>query len=127
MILVIGKNTADLAVRLVHSAFTRSCPKNVVKLAAVAGSLDFSALEHDILVFVEPTDDVAELIEDELILQLPRQVCFDESCIHKPVMQFYEAGVESQSDLPADRQLPFQGLKELVERNGLAQGDGSEE
>ena len=71
--------------------------------------------------------DVAELIEDELILQLPRQVCFDESCIHKPVMQFYEAGVESQSDLPADRQLPFQGLKELVERNGLAQGDGSEE
>ena len=42
-------------------------------------------------------------------------------------MQFYEAGVESQSDLPADRQLPFQGLKELVERNGLAQGDGSEE
>ncbi|MEC7955637.1 MAG: hypothetical protein VX158_00310, partial [Pseudomonadota bacterium] len=64
--------------------------------------------------------DIAELIEDELILQLPRRVCFDESCEHKPAMQFFEAGVRAQSSLPADRQLPFKDLKEFVERNGVA-------
>ena len=71
--------------------------------------------------------DIAELIEDELILQLPRRVCFDESCEHKPAMQFFEAGVRAQSSLPADRQLPFKDLKEFVERNGLATKQDSED
>jgi uncharacterized metal-binding protein YceD (DUF177 family) len=73
-----------------------------------------------VVVVAGPELDIAELIEDELILQLPRRVCFDESCEHKPAMQFFEAGGKAQSSLPADRQLPFRDLKEFVKRNGLA-------
>lgn len=71
--------------------------------------------------------DVAELIEDELILQLPRQVCFDDGCERRPVMHFHAADAEPQNVTATDRQLPFQGLKELVEKSRRSAGDGSQE
>jgi uncharacterized metal-binding protein YceD (DUF177 family) len=70
---------------------------------------------------------VAELIEDELILQLPRQVCFDDGCERRPVMHFHAADAEPQNVTATDRQLPFQGLKELVEKSRRSAGDGSQE
>ena len=83
-------------------------------------------MEH-IIVAAGQHLDVAELIEDELILGLPRRVCFDEKCANMPELRFVDKDGKATEDLPSDRQLPFQGLRELVANNGLEKDRGDQE
>lgn len=89
-------------------------------------SASSSEVEH-IIVAAGQHLDVAELIEDELILGLPRQVCFDEKCANMPELRFVDKDGKATEDLPSDRQLPFQGLRELVANNGLEKDRGDQE
>ena len=80
-----------------------------------------SKTEH-IVVAAGQYVDVAELIEDELILGLPRQVCFDQQCKNMPELHFADNDSEALGTVPSDRQMPFKGLKELVASSGLVKG-----
>ena len=67
------------------------------------------------------------LIEDELILGLPRQVCFDQQCANMPELRFVDKDSEAAEDEASDRQLPFQGLRELVANNRPVKNRGEQE
>lgn len=83
-------------------------------------------LEH-IIVAAGQYFDVAELIEDELILGLPRQVCYDQQCANMPELRFVDKDSEAAEDVASERQLPFQGLRELVANNGPVKDRGDQE
>lgn len=71
-------------------------------------------LPDNIIVAASKDLNVAELIEDEIILQLPRQVCFEEVCGRRPTMQFRDATADERSDAELERPKPFAGLKALI-------------
>jgi uncharacterized metal-binding protein YceD (DUF177 family) len=85
-----------------------------------------SKTEH-IIVAAGQYVDVVELIEDELILGLPRQVCFDQHCKNMPELHFADRASEALGTLPSDRQMPFKGLKELVASSGPVKGSTDED
>lgn len=87
----------------------------------------------NIVVIEGPRLDIAELVEDELLLDLPGQVCVDSNCGNRPSM-VYDDGVsdeppklkvqrEEKDPLKetgelVDRQLPFLGLKAALQEIG---------
>ena len=71
-------------------------------------------LPDNIIVAAGKDLNVAELIEDELILQLPRQVCFEEECGRRPSMQFHDEATDERSAAEPERPKPFAGLKALI-------------
>ena len=85
-----------------------------------------SEVEH-IIVAAGQHLDVAELIEDELILGLPRQVCFDQQCANMPELRFVDKDSEAAEDEASDRQWPFRGLRELVANNRPVKNRGEQE
>lgn len=54
--------------------------------------------------------DAVRLIEDELILSLPNQVCIDQTCPNRPESQFGEEDMDGES---SKRDNPFAVLQEL--------------
>ena len=84
----------------------------------------------DIDVMVSSTREMsfAALVEDDLLLALPQQVCQTQECERLPVLAYpapgYSAGSQVEADrdssaamdaeLPDDRQRPFSGLKDLL-------------
>ena len=54
--------------------------------------------------------DAVRLIEDELILSLPNQVCIDQTCPNRPERQFGEEDMDGES---SKRDNPFAVLQEL--------------
>ena len=44
-----------------------------------------------------------------------------------PELRFVDKDGKATEDLPSDRQLPFQGLRELVANNGLEKDRGDQE
>ena len=55
------------------------------------------------------TLDVAELIEDELLLALPMRACVEERCANRPPLEYGPA-------VEADQDNPFAVLSELKQR-----------
>ncbi|XOV81602.1 MAG: YceD family protein [bacterium] len=70
----------------------------------------------DIIVVSGPQLDILELIEDELLLRLPSQVCADNACGNRPALSYGDdqAG-------PVDTYKPFAALAELKLREDDAQ------
>ncbi len=71
----------------------------------------------DILVVGGANLDVAELVEDELLLSLPERVCTDEDCVHMPEMRYGEMTVDDIVDQVSTeglKRFPFAGLKEAM-------------
>ncbi len=99
----------------------------------------------NIVVIEGPRLDIVELVEDELLLDLPGQVCADLSCSTRPVMVYDDGAsdeppdqreqkdAQEQKDLEkaeelVDRQLPFVGLKAALQEIGsLAAQEGEED
>ena len=72
----------------------------------------------DILVVSGANLDVAELIEDELLLALPERVCTDDDCVHIPEMRFGKMAVGDIVGLVSAeglKRFPFAGLKEAMQ------------
>jgi uncharacterized metal-binding protein YceD (DUF177 family) len=68
---------------------------------------------QSIIVISGPELNELELVEDELLLRLPSQVCSDTECERRPVMTY-------GPDVPAqDTHRPFAALDELVRANKL--------
>ena len=62
--------------------------------------------------------DVAELVEDELLLSLPERVCTNEDCVHMPEMRYGEMTVGDSADQVSTeglKRFPFAGLKEAMQ------------
>ena len=97
----------------------------------------------NIVVIEAPRLDIVELVEDELLLDLPGQVCTDLTCVNRPSMVYDEGAgdeLQSEKDLAhngdisndneieldsteelVDRQLPFLGLKAALQELGSVQ------
>lgn len=78
----------------------------------------------DILVAAGANLDMVELVEDELLLALPDQVCTDDDCAHMPVMRYGDMvgdDVDTQGNEEASRRFPFAGLKEAIQANDKEQ------
>ena len=72
----------------------------------------------DILVVGGAKLDVAELVEDELLLALPERVCTDDDCVHMPEMRYGEMAVDNgvdQVSIEGQKGFPFAGLKEAMQ------------
>ena len=76
-------------------------------------------LEH-IIVASSQTLDVAELIEDELMLGLPLQVLCEEGCTTGRGAHVEDGHVRAAS---TDRQMPFEGLRELIAERAITNSD----
>jgi len=70
--------------------------------------------DADIIVATSPELDAAELVEDELLLQLPSQICVDVECERRPPLRYGAAEVPED-----DRQRPFAALAQLKMDNPL--------
>lgn len=106
----------------------------------------------NIVVIEGPRLDIVELVEDELLLDLPGQVCVDLDCGNRPAMVYDDGASDApfqqtgqketrdkraQKDLleeteeteePVDRQLPFLGLKAALQEIGsLPTQEGEED
>ncbi|MCR9261353.1 MAG: YceD family protein [Pseudomonadaceae bacterium] len=69
----------------------------------------------DIIVVSGPGLDILELIEDELLLRLPSQVCVDRLCANRPALSYGE------DEGPAtDTYKPFAALAELKQQKDVA-------
>ncbi len=55
--------------------------------------------------------NVIELVEDELLLQVPTQVCKDSACEYRPALSYAAAGTQEQAGQAQDH--PFEVLREL--------------
>jgi len=72
----------------------------------------------DILVVGGANLNVVELVEDELLLALPKRVCTDDDCVHMPKMLYGEAVVDDVDDeMSAEdlKRFPFAGLKDAMQ------------
>ncbi|MEE4281427.1 MAG: YceD family protein [Pseudomonadales bacterium] len=69
----------------------------------------------DIIVVTGPQLDILELIEDELLLRLPSQVCTDSVCDNRPALSYGE-----DQGLSADTYKPFAALAELKQQKDAA-------
>ena len=72
----------------------------------------------DILIVGGANLDVAELVEDELLLALPERVCTDEDCVHIPEMRYGEitvGDIVDQVSTEGLKRFPFAGLKEAMQ------------
>lgn len=81
----------------------------------------------DVMLSASSEISYAALIEDDLLLALPQQICQDQNCARLPVLAYpapgYRSGNESQEGareepaevLADDRQRPFAGLKDLLQ------------
>ena len=78
-------------------------------------------LEH-IIVASSQTLDVAELIEDELMLGLPLQVLCEEGCTTGRGAHAEDGHVRAAS---TDRQMPFEGLRELIAERAITNSDAT--
>ena len=75
---------------------------------------------EQIIVVYGQTLDVAELIEDELILGLPLQARCEQGCAETPEMRYDDGHSEAAQVAPSDRQMPFAGLRELIAESDFA-------
>jgi uncharacterized metal-binding protein YceD (DUF177 family) len=94
----------------------------------------------NIVVIEGPRLDIVELVEDELLLDLPGQVCVDLNCVNRPSMVYDDGAsdapfeqreqkvlIEETEEL-VDRQLPFLGLKAALQEIGsLPTQEGEED
>jgi uncharacterized protein len=69
----------------------------------------------DIIVVAGPQLDILELIEDELLLRLPSQVCTDTNCGNRPALSYGDDQGRS-----ADTHKPFAALAELKQQKDAA-------
>lgn len=69
----------------------------------------------DIIVVTGPQLDILELIEDELLLRLPSQVCTDTTCGNRPALSYGE-----DQGLSADTYKPFAALADLKQQIDVA-------
>ena len=76
-----------------------------------------------IIVVSGQTLNVAELIEDELILGLPLQARCEQGCAEIPEMRYDDGYSEAAQVAPSDRQMPFAGLRELIAESDFAPND----
>jgi uncharacterized metal-binding protein YceD (DUF177 family) len=99
----------------------------------------------NIVVIEGPRLDIVELVEDELLLDLPGQVCVDLNCGNRPAMVYDDGASDApleqrdqkdkrdQKDLLeeteelVDRQLPFLGLKAALQEIGSLPTEEGEE
>lgn len=87
--------------------------------------------ELDVILCPNSQMSYAALIEDDLLLALPQQVCQLEDCPRLPALQFPAPGfaaadrmqkqsgqpLEEEDTLADDRQRPFTGLRDLLNSN----------
>ena len=78
---------------------------------------------EQIIVVSGQTLDVAELIEDELILGLPLQARCEQGCAETPEMRYDDGHSEAAQVALSDRQMPFAGLRELIAESDFAPND----
>ncbi len=68
------------------------------------------------VVVVGDTLDVATLVEDELLLQMPREICTDMQCARRPGMCYGDSETEADMVRAAERPNPFEVLNVLKEQ-----------
>ncbi len=83
--------------------------------------------DADLIVSGATSVSFATLIEDDLLLALPEKVCQLEDCPKAPVLTYpapgshvasantLQSGREAEDNLADDRQLPFAGLRDLLD------------
>ncbi len=76
----------------------------------------------NIVVVSGPELDEVELVEDELLLRLPTQVCVDIDCVHRPAMTYGPLGDAEQ----VETHRPFAGLAELAENLTTSDAKGGD-
>ena len=97
--------------------------------------VELATSELDVMLSSTKEMTFAALVEDDLLLALPQQVCQVEDCERLPVLAYPAPGYTSQSgvtagsvgdqdgnqedSLPDDRQRPFAGLKDLLKSQEL--------
>ena len=106
----------------------------------------------NIVVIEAPRLDIVELVEDEILLDLPSQVCIDLNCVNRPTMVYDQSagadgGAQRQGDTgfgggietlvqedelskvehTVERQMPFVGLKAAMQELDALQGSDDEE
>lgn len=64
----------------------------------------------EIIVVSGPQLDILELVEDELLLHLPSQVCDDSACENRPALSYGEDDLS----VPPDTHRPFAALAGLI-------------
>jgi DUF177 domain-containing protein len=69
----------------------------------------------DIIVVTGPQLDILELIEDELLLRLPSQVCVDSLCANRPALSYGEDQGQT-----TETYKPFAALAELKQQKDVA-------
>ncbi len=98
----------------------------------------------NVVVIEGPRLDIVDLVEDELLLDLPGQVCVDLNCSNRPSMVYddgesdepleqldrndlnEEKGLDKIEEL-VDRQLPFLGLKAALQEIGSLRAQEGED
>ena len=70
----------------------------------------------DIIVVAGPQLDILELVEDELLLRLPSQVCVDSKCANRPALSYGE----DLTSTSTDTHRPFAALADLKQQKDAA-------
>ena len=87
----------------------------LVRSELEAQTLKNDADELKVVVVTGPELNEVELVEDELLLRLPSQVCVDANCERRPNMSFGPSlAVEPVDEKPANTHRPFADLAKLV-------------
>lgn len=79
--------------------------------------------ELDLIIVTSPELNEVELVEDELLLRLPSQVCVDTDCERRPVMSYGPL----DEDLTTDTHRPFAALAQLQRNAQTTSGSEDEE
>ena len=88
-----------------------------------------SSAENDdlnIVVIEGPRLDIVELVEDELLLDLPGQVCLDLACVNRPSMVYDEESVSDLQEPKDQRDLGLVGDNSSQDRQE-GQNEGEKE
>ena len=89
-------------------------------LAASEAQAEQWRAEHtcdNVIVVASDELDAAQLVEDELLLQLPSRVCVDAACERRPELSYGPSGEPDE----ADTHKPFAALAELKKDKQLEQ------
>jgi uncharacterized metal-binding protein YceD (DUF177 family) len=109
----LAQATVGLACQLCTEPVTRVLQVELEGvLAASESQAEQWRVEHEsdnVIVVTSDELDAAELVEDELLLQLPSRVCIDTTCERRPLLSYGP----SDQPLAVETHKPFAALAEL--------------
>ncbi|MEM7218920.1 MAG: YceD family protein [Pseudomonadota bacterium] len=131
---------AELSCQRCENPQTRELRGTLECLLVVPGDPEPAVQDADAIELDSVKATLAQLVEDDLLLALPSQVCTRDDCEHMPQMVFPPAATDLAAEPaaahsaaraagtpPAERQFPFANLRQQLLERGTDEGRAAQE